>query len=73
VAGHRDLVGGAIWRKLQRRGFTGLMCRTHAELDLLDAGAVRGFYVQAKPEYLIDAAGKVGGILANDQHPAEFD
>jgi GDP-L-fucose synthase len=72
VAGHRGLVGSAIWRELQRRGFTGLIGRTHAELDLLDGADVREFYGQAKPEYVVDAAAKVGGILANDQHPAEF-
>jgi GDP-L-fucose synthase len=72
VAGHRGLVGSAIWRELQRQGFVCLIGRTHAELDLLDAVAVREFYAQAKPEYVIDAAAKVGGILANDQHPAEF-
>jgi GDP-L-fucose synthase len=72
VAGHRGLVGSAIWRELQRRGFTRLIGRTHAELDLLDAAAVRSFYAHGKPEYVIDAAAKVGGILANDQHPAEF-
>ena len=72
VAGHRGLVGSAIWRELQRLGFTALIGRTHAELDLLDAAAVQGFYAQAKPDYVVDAAAKVGGILANDQHPAEF-
>ena len=72
VAGHRGLVGSAIWRELQRRGFTRLIGRTHAELDLLDGAAVRKFYAQEKPEYVFDAAAKVGGILANDQHPAEF-
>ena len=72
VAGHRGLVGSAIWRELQRRGFTALIGRTHAELDLLDGAAVRKFYAQKKPEYVVDAAAKVGGILANDQHPAEF-
>ena len=72
VAGHRGLVGSAIWRELQRRGFSRLVGRTHAELDLLDGAAVREFYAQAKPEYVVDAAAKVGGILANDQHPAEF-
>ena len=72
VAGHRGLVGSAIWRKLQRRGFTALIGRTRAELDLLDAVGVREFYAQAKPEYVIDAAGRVGGILANSRHPAEF-
>src|SRR5664280_1405828 len=72
VAGHRGLVGSAIWRELLRRGFTGLIGRTRAELDLLDGAAVREFYGQAKPEYVVDAAAKVGGILANVQHPAEF-
>ena len=72
VAGHRGLVGSAIWRELQRRGFTALIGLTHAELDLLDGAAVRKFYAQKKPEYVVDAAAKVGGILANDQHPAEF-
>jgi GDP-L-fucose synthase len=72
VAGHRGLVGSAIWRELQRRGFAGLSGRTRAELDLLDGVAVRAFYAQAKPEYVVDAAAKVGGILANDRHPAEF-
>jgi len=72
VAGHRGLVGSAIWRELARCGFTRLTGRTHAELDLLDAAAVRAFYAQAKPEYVVIAAARVGGILANDQHPAEF-
>jgi GDP-L-fucose synthase len=72
VAGHRGLVGSAIWRELQRRGFTHLIGHTHGELDLLDGVAVQQFYAREKPEYVIDAAAKVGGILANDQHPAEF-
>jgi GDP-L-fucose synthase len=72
VASHRGLVGSAIWRELQRQGFVCLIGRTHSELELLDAVAVREFYAQAKPEYVIDAAGKVGGILANDHYPAEF-
>ncbi len=72
VAGHRGLVGSAIWRELQRRGFTALIGRTHSELDLLDSTAVARFYAQEKPEYVVDAAAKVGGILANDRQPAEF-
>jgi GDP-L-fucose synthase len=72
VAGHRGLVGSAIWRELQRRGFTALLGRSRAELDLLDGVAVRAFYAETKPEYVIDAAAKVGGILANDRQPAEF-
>lgn len=72
VAGHRGLVGSAIWRELERRGFKNLMGRTRAELNLADANAVQEFYARAKPEYVIDAAAKVGGILANDTQPAEF-
>src|ERR1035438_4352491 len=72
VAGHRGLVGSAIWRELQRHGFTRSIGRARAELDLLDAAAVREFYAQEKPEYVLDAAAKVGGIQANNQHPAEF-
>jgi GDP-L-fucose synthase len=72
VAGHRGLVGSAIWRELQRLGFTNLIGRTHAELDLLDAGAVRRFYAETKPEFVFVAAAKVGGILANNNHPAQF-
>jgi GDP-L-fucose synthase len=72
VAGHRGLVGSAIWRELERRGFTCLIGRTHAELDLLDGAAVREFYAREKPEYVIDPAGKVGGIYANDHYPADF-
>jgi GDP-L-fucose synthase len=66
------MVGSAIWRELQQRGYTDLLGRSHAELDLLDGAAVRAFYDRVKPEYVIDAAARVGGILANDQHPAEF-
>ncbi len=72
VAGHGGLVGSAIWRELSRRGFTRLLGRTRAELELLDGGAVRNFYAQEKPDCVIVAAAKVGGILANDRHPAEF-
>ena len=72
VAGHRGLVGSAIWRELSRRGHTSLIGRSHAELDLLDQGAVERFYRQEQPEYVFVAAAKVGGILANDQRPAEF-
>ena len=72
VAGHRGLAGGAVWRELQRRGFTRLIGRSRSELDLLDAEAVRRFYAAEKPEYVIMAAAKVGGILANHTQPAEF-
>lgn len=72
VAGHRGLVGSAIWRELQRQGFANVIGRTHAELDLLDANAVRAFYAKEKPEFVFVAAAKVGGILANNNHPAQF-
>jgi len=72
VAGHGGLVGSAIWRELQRRGFTHLIGRTHAELDLLDTVAVRDFYTKENPEFVFVAAARVGGILANNNQPAEF-
>ena len=72
VAGHRGLVGSAIWRNLQARGFTRLLGRTHAELELLNGSAVREFYRQEKPEYVFVAAARVGGIMANSTHPVDF-
>ena len=72
VAGHRGLVGSAIWRELQRLGYRNLIGKAHKELDLLDAQAVRRFYGEARPEYVVVAAAKVGGILANDRYPADF-
>ena len=72
VAGHRGLVGSAIWRELERAGFTNLIGRTRAELDLLDAAAVTRFYAETKPQFIFVAAAKVGGILANDTRPAQF-
>jgi GDP-L-fucose synthase len=72
VAGHRGLVGSAIWRQLKLSGFSELIGRTRAELDLRDGPAVRNFFAEARPEYVILAAAKVGGIYANDVRPAEF-
>jgi len=72
VAGHCGLVGSAIWRELQRGGFVNLIGRSHAELDLLDVGAVRKFYAEQKPEYVFVAAARVGGIVANNTKPAQF-
>jgi GDP-L-fucose synthase len=72
VAGHRGLVGSAICRELMRQGFTNLVVRTHAELDLTDRGSVLEFFHQEMPEYVFLAAAKVGGILANDTYPADF-
>lgn len=72
VAGHRGLVGSAIWRELHKQGFSSVLGRTHDELDLLDRVAVDKFYRETQPEYVFVAAAKVGGILANDQQPATF-
>lgn len=72
VAGHAGLAGAAIVRVLQSRGYTNLVTRKHSELDLVDQRVVREFFADAKPEYVFLAAAKVGGILANDTHPAEF-
>lgn len=72
VAGHRGLVGSAIWRELQRQGFTCLIGRARQELDLLDPPAVERFYDETRPEYVFVAAARVGGIAANDGQPAEF-
>jgi GDP-L-fucose synthase len=72
VAGHRGLAGSAICRELERNGFTNVIGKTRAELDLLDASAVRAFYAKNSPEYVFVAAAKVGGILANSENPATF-
>jgi GDP-L-fucose synthase len=72
VAGHRGLVGSAIWRELQRQGLNSLIGRSRAELDLLDPAAVRAFYHEARPECVFVAAAKVGGIQANATRPADF-
>jgi len=72
VAGHRGLVGSAIWRALQSQQFTKLLGRTRAELDLLDEKAVLDLYQREQPEYVFVASAKVGGILANDRQPAGF-
>ena len=72
IAGHRGLVGSALVRRLQAKGYTNLVTRTHAELDLCDQAAVRDFFAQEKPDCVILAAAKVGGIHANNTYPAEF-
>ena len=72
VAGHRGLVGSAIWRALDAYGCKGLIGQTHAELDLLDTAAVKKFFTSEKPELVFLAAARVGGIMANDTRPAEF-
>lgn len=72
IAGHRGLVGSALKRKLESKGYTNLLFRTHKELDLTNQQAVNEFFKQEKPEYVFLAAAKVGGILANSTYPAEF-
>jgi GDP-L-fucose synthase len=72
IAGHRGLVGSAIRRSLEAHGFDRLILRTHAELDLTDSAAVERFFEQTRPEYVVIAAAKVGGILANNTYPADF-
>ena len=72
IAGHRGLVGSAIVRQLVKKGFTNLLMRTHEELDLTNQTAVQGFFEQEKPCYVILAAGRVGGIHANNTYPADF-
>jgi GDP-L-fucose synthase len=72
VAGHRGLVGSALMRQLQAQGYTNLVVRVHAELDLTNQDAVKDFFESEKPEYVFLAAAKVGGIHANNTYPAEF-
>jgi len=72
VAGHRGLVGSALMRQLQAGGYHNLVTRTHAELDLTEQVAVRDLFAAEKPEYVLLAAAKVGGIHANSTYPAEF-
>jgi GDP-L-fucose synthase len=72
VAGHRGLVGSAIWRNLEAGGFTDLVGRASSELDLKDRDAVFAFFTESKPRYVVLAAAKVGGILANSTYPVDF-
>jgi GDP-L-fucose synthase len=73
IAGHRGMVGSAIWRELQRQGFKNLIGKSRHEVDLLDASAVYKFFAAEKPEFFFDAAAKVGGIHANNSLPAEYE
>lgn len=72
VAGHRGMVGSAICRELKRQGYTNIITRTHAQLDLCRQDAVDAFFAEEKPEYVFLAAAKVGGIQANSEAPADF-
>lgn len=72
IAGHRGLVGSALVRKLQAEGFTNLLVRSHSELNLMDRAATFDFVLEARPQVVIDAAARVGGIMANNTYPADF-
>ncbi len=72
VAGHRGLVGSAIWKNLESKGYTNLIGRTHKELDLMDSVAVKKFFDEEQPEYVVLAAAHVGGIMANLKYRADF-
>jgi GDP-L-fucose synthase len=72
IAGHRGMVGSAIWRNLESKGYTNLIGRTSSELDLRNQAAVDAFFVNEKPQVVIDAAARVGGILANNNYPYQF-
>jgi GDP-L-fucose synthase len=72
IAGHNGMVGGSIWRSLETAGFTKLIGKTSGELDLRNQEAVKAFYSYEKPEVVIDAAARVGGILANNDYPFQF-
>jgi GDP-L-fucose synthase len=72
VAGHRGLVGSAIFRALQEQGYSDLVYRTSKELDLRDKSQVDQFFAEEKPEFVFLAAAKVGGIVANNEYPADF-
>ena len=72
IAGHRGLVGSAIHRAMTQQGYTNLLLRTRDELDLLNTNAVNNFFAKEKPEHVVLAAAKVGGILANNTYPADF-
>ena len=72
IAGHRGMVGSAVWRALVQNGYTNLLGKTRAELDLRNQQAVINFYTTEKPEVVIDSAAKVGGILANNHYPYPF-
>lgn len=72
IAGHKGMVGSAIWRTLERKGYTQLLGKSSSELDLRNQQAVRDFISQEKPDVIIDAAARVGGILANNDYPYQF-
>jgi GDP-L-fucose synthase len=72
IAGHRGLVGSALLRKFQAAGFTNVLLRSHSELDLTDRAATFDFILQSRPQVVVDAAARVGGIMANNTYPVDF-
>ena len=72
IAGHKGMVGSAVWRALEKKGYKNLLGKTSSELDLINQQAVTDFYNQEQPEVVINAAAKVGGILANNDFPYQF-
>ena len=72
IAGHRGLVGSAIWKQLKAKGYTNLIGKTSSELNLMDAVATQKFFEEEKPEYVFLAAAHVGGIMANNTYRADF-
>ena len=72
IAGHKGMVGSACWRLLEKKGYKNLIGKSSKELDLKDQQATTQFFKEEKPEVVIDAAAKVGGIWANNQYPYEF-
>ena len=72
VAGHKGLVGSAIWDNLVKRGYNNLVGKSHSELDLMDNSQVKEFFFKEKPEYVFLAAAYVGGIMANNTYRADF-
>lgn len=72
IAGHRGMVGSAVWRALEKKGYLNLIGKTSKELDLKDQVSVRAFFNEVKPDVVIDAAARVGGILANNDYPYQF-
>ena len=72
IAGHKGLVGAAIFKALTSKGYNNLLIRSHQQLDLIDQHSVELFFCQEKPDYVILAAAKVGGIYSNNKYKAEF-
>ena len=72
IAGHRGMVGSAVWRALEKEGYRNLLGRTSKDLDLRNQASVNDFIAKEKPDVIIDAAARVGGIMANSEFPYQF-